>query len=517
MKERNRSAGILLHPTALPGKFGIGEFGEDAHRFIDALSRAGCRLWQILPLCPTGFGNSPYSSYSTFAGNPLLISIEKLLSDNWITESEITPPPAGFDSDKVDFDKLYAWKMPTLRTVFNRFKVKSDSDEKKWLVDYRKANAEWLEDYALFMALKSENPDKCWNEWDKSLAARVPAAIDQAKTRLAEEIDFQIFMQFLFDRQWDGIRNHCQEAGIEIVGDVPIFVALDSSDVWTNQELFFLDEEGAPTVVAGVPPDYFCATGQLWGNPLYNWKIHKKENFKWWLKRLLYTFKRVDILRIDHFRGLEAYWEVPAKDKTAENGTWIKAPGDDFLNAVKNEFGDLKIIAEDLGVITPEVDALREKFNLPGMRVLQFAFGGEDPKEATHAMHNHSPDLIVYTGTHDNDTTYGWFHGKDNEFDIRPEEQRTLERDNCLAYMGQGEDFEINWKMINLAFMSVADTAIVPFQDVLGLGSEARFNRPGIAGPMNWSWRMTSDELDVFCSDEITGRLHELVYRYGRK
>lgn len=516
MEERERLSGILLHPTSLPGKFGIGELGENAHRFVDALSRSGIKIWQILPLSPTGYGNSPYSSYSTFAANPLLISIEVLLKEDWLSEKDLTPLPESFMDNTVDFDKLYAWKMPTLRTCYNKFHKKAGKEEQKWLDDYRKANKDWLEDYALFMAIKADNDGKCWNEWDESLRKREPEALKEVSEKLEDEIEFQVFMQFIFDRQWDGIKNHCKEKEIKIVGDVPIFVAYDSADTWTHQGLFHLDEEGAPKVIAGVPPDYFCATGQLWGNPLYDWDAHKKENYKWWLSRLQSTFKRVDIVRIDHFRGLEAYWEVPAGEKTAENGKWVKAPGDDFLAAVKKEFGGLALIAEDLGVITPEVDALREKFNLPGMRVLQFSFGAEDPKVASHALHNHTRDLVVYTGTHDNDTTYGWFHGLDEKFDIRPEETKTLERNNCLAYMGLDRDFEINWQLIRLAFQSPADTAIVPFQDILGLGSEARFNRPGYAGKENWSWRMSFDQLDIFCSDEITERINTLVYRYGR-
>ncbi len=516
MQQENRTAGILLHPTSLPGGFGIGEFGTDAHRFIDGLAATGCKLWQILPLSPTGYGSSPYSSYSTFAGNPLLISIEALLTDGWLQEKDIPLLPENSNTT-VNFDSLYAWKLPILKNSYQQFIAKASKEEKKWFDDYRKFNAKWLDDYALFMAIKGQQPNKSWNEWDKALVARDDKAIKNAKEKLSTEIEFQSFMQFIFDRQWDGIRNHCREVGIEIIGDVPIFVAFDSSDVWANQELFYLQADGKPSVIAGVPPDYFCETGQLWGNPLYNWDVHQKDNYQWWLERLEYTFKRIDILRIDHFRGLEAYWEVDAKEKTAVNGKWVKAPGDDLLRAVKEKFGNLKIIAEDLGVITPEVDALREKYNLPGMRVLQFAFGAEDPKTATHACHNHTKNLVIYTGTHDNDTTMGWFYGKDNKYDIRPEETRQLERQNCLDYMGLGEDIEINWKLISLAMQSVASTAIIPFQDILGLGCEARFNRPGIAGDMNWSWRMTSEQLDAFCSKDIANRLNHLIYLYGRK
>jgi 4-alpha-glucanotransferase len=515
MEKRNRKAGVLLHPTCLPGPYGTGALGENLHRFIDSAANSGMKIWQILPLGPISYGNSPYASYSTFAGNPLLICIDSLLKESWLEQKDITPFKVENET-VINFDELTAWKIPTLKACYNRFVKNASKEEKAWFAEYRKSNNAWIEDYALFMAIKEDTEGKCWIEWPAAIRKREEKALAEKADELKDEIEFHCFMQFLFDRQWEGVHKHCEEVGIKIVGDVPIFVALDSSDVWTHQDLFFLDENCEPTVVAGVPPDYFCATGQLWGNPLYNWKEHKKDGYKWWLSRLEYTFKRVDIIRIDHFRGLEAYWEVPAEDDTAENGKWVAGPRDDFLKKVKEKFGELPLIAEDLGVITPEVDALRTKFKLPGMKVLQFAFGEGDPATATHAPHNHEWASVVYTGTHDNDTTYSWFHGSESIYDIRPAEAKEAEKVRCMSYMGIFEDFEINWKMIQLAMSSVADTAVVPFQDVLGLGSEARINRPGHVCKENWSWRMTEEQLNTFCNDDIRNRLKEIIWRYGR-
>ncbi|MFH0911380.1 MAG: 4-alpha-glucanotransferase [Planctomycetota bacterium] len=511
----DRAAGILLHPTCLSGPHGIGSLGPEAHAFIDALAENGFRLWQILPLGPAGYGNSPYSGYSSFAGNPLLISLAPLLEKGRLREEDLAEEPA-WPEGRVAFDAVAAWKLPILRIAHERFL--SDGEEKA-VRGYRRfcqAQAGWLDEYTLFMALKTPRDGAPWMEWEAPLRRRAARALKAAAECLAGEIDFHRFLQFLFDSQWQALRAHCGEAGVKIVGDVPIFVPLDSAEVWTHQRLFHLDREGHPRKVAGVPPDYFTATGQLWGNPLYRWREHKKTGYAWWLDRLAHAFHHVDALRIDHFRAFEAYWEIPGGSPTAETGRWVKGPGADFLAKVEERFGALPLMAENLGVITPEVEALRERFHLPGMRVLHFAFGEEDPRHATHAPHNHTPESVVYTGTHDNDTTLGWFHGKDFDFDRRPEALRATERRNLLAYLGTEDASEIHWRLMRLAFGSVGRTAVAPIQDVLGLGSDARMNRPGTFRPDNWSWRLTSAQAARFRSPEVRDRLRELLWRYGR-
>jgi 4-alpha-glucanotransferase len=510
-----RAAGVLMHPTSLPGAHGIGSLGEEAHQFIDAIKEAGFKLWQILPLAPVAYGNSPYAAYSAFACNPLLINCETLVAEGWLKQKDITP----YRDDQLqaaDFDAAAAWKMPTLLACYRRFLREADAEAQQWFADFCEAKAEWLDDYALFMALKEDQDGAAWMEWPKPLRDRDQAALAKAGADLKEEIGFQKFLQFLFHRQWEGIRNHCKEADIKIVGDVPLYVAQDSADVWMHQKLFYLNPEGQPTVVSGCPPDYFCETGQLWGNPIYRWDVHKKTGYNWWLARLRTCFEQTDIVRIDHFRGLEAYWEVPAEDETAENGTWIPGPGKDLLTAMQKEFGELPIIAEDLGTITQEVHDLREEFDLPGMRVLQFGFTGEDPRTALHAPHTYVPDSVAYSGTHDNDTTTGWFYGQDHTADLRDEEQRENERRNFLEYIDSVDDEGVHWKMIRLCFSSVADTAIVPVQDILGLGSDARMNRPGYLREDNWAWRLTPEQLDTLADTSTRDTLRTLIWRYGR-
>jgi 4-alpha-glucanotransferase len=504
-----------MHPTSLPGNHGIGSLGAEAHTFIDAIKEAGFKLWQILPLTPVAYGNSPYSAYSAFAGNPLLIDIDGLLAEAWLTERDVTP----FNDPnprRVDFEAVRAWKIPTLLACFRRFQREAEEQPKKWFADFCEAKKEWLDEYALFMALKEDHDNGAWTEWPHPLRIRDTKALAAARVELAEEIQFHQFMQFLFFRQWDGIRNHCREAGIRLIGDVPIFVALDSADVWSHQKLFHLDADCAPTVVAGVPPDYFCETGQLWGNPLYRWDVHEKTCFQWWLDRLQACFDQVDIVRIDHFRGLEAYWEVDAKEETAMNGKWVKAPGKAFFQAVEKRFGDLPIIAEDLGTITPEVHALRNDFSLPGMRVLQFGFSGENPKTAHHTPHTYEPNSVCYSGTHDNDTTVGWFYGRDSSADTRNEEMKENERRNFLEYIDSMDDEGIHWKMIRLCLSTVSDVAVIPPQDILGLDSDARMNRPGHVSELNWSWRLTPEELSQLAETNTRDTLRTLIWRYGR-
>jgi 4-alpha-glucanotransferase len=522
MPETERAAGLLLHPTSLPGLHGIGDIGAGAHRFVDFLSAAGCRLWQMLPLGPPVCADSPYAACSTRAGNPLLVSLEALAAEGWADPGQLPPVP-DFPEGRVDFDLVESWKIPALRTVYERFERRNEDEPQTWFEEFCAAHAAWLEDYALFIALKAESGGESWTQWEGGLATRDQKALENARARLADEVRFRKFVQFLFDRQWEGLRNHCRERGVRLVGDVPIFVALDSVDVWAHQELFHLEADGTPTVVAGVPPDYFSPTGQFWGNPLYDWKKHKAQGYAWWMDRLEAVLRRVDVVRVDHFRGFEAFWQIPAEAETAREGEWVKGPGADFLEAVEEHFGELPFIAEDLGTITPEVHALRERFNLPGMRVLQFAFGDEDPREAGYLPHNHTPDSVIYTGTHDNDTTVGWFRGTDTEADRRTAEQRQNERRRFLEYAAPGVDpgdplaaEAIHWRMIALALLSVGAWAIAPVQDVLGLGGEARMNRPGLLRADNWSWRLTPEQFETLCGEAIRDRLRTLVWRYGR-
>ncbi len=507
-----RSSGILLHPTALPGAYGIGELGDEAFNFIDYLVTAKQTLWQILPLGPTGYGDSPYASFSSFAGNPLLISLRKLQQAGDIPAETLTDAPY-FPLDGVNFGRLIPWKMNLLRQAAIRFLHHADASRRAAYEDFCAAEKSWLDDFALFMAVKNHFDAKArqagvfgamWsNYWDSDIALRQPEAVARWQSRLAEEISVQKVLQFYFFTQWNAVHRYANERGIRIIGDIPIFVAPDSADVWANRELFRLDENGQPTVVAGVPPDYFSETGQLWGNPLYNWQKMAADGYRWWIKRIAATLRMVDIVRIDHFRGFEAYWEIPAGEKTAVNGRWVQAPGDDFFTVVQKALGELPIIAEDLGVVTEGVIALREKFGFPGMKVLQFAFdaGESGGKGATNAFlpHNYSPYAVVYTGTHDNDTTLGWY-----------QKRTEAEKDLVRRYLGR-PDHDIVWEFIRLAMASVARFAIIPFQDVLALGSGARMNTPSVLGG-NWQWRFRAEALN----DWTAGRLREMVELYGR-
>ena len=492
-----RASGILLHPTSLPGRFGGGDLGDEAYRFADFLGASGQSLWQVLPLGPTDEGGSPYSSYSAFAGNTLLINPEKLVEDGLLERSDLVDL-ASHEIEHVDFDETRKTKNEFLGKAFERFQA-NDNALRSSFASFDQENASWLDDYALFQALKKANGGAGWIEWERPLARREPAALSRARIERRDEIDAQKFFQYLFFKQWHALKAFCNHRGIRIIGDVPIFVAHDSADVWTNREQFKLDEHGRPTVVAGVPPDYFSDTGQFWGNPIYNWNRMREDGFAWWIARLRASFQLFDRVRLDHFRGFAACWEIPAGETTAQNGEWVQTPGRELLTAVSDALGDVAIIAEDLGVITPDVVELRKEFGFPGMRVLQFAFSSED--DNVNLPENFDRDVVAYTGTHDNDTTVGWFNqlSKMNTTDA----EKT--REFCLNYL-QSDGREINWDFIRAVLRSIADTAIIPLQDVLGLGSEARMNTPNTTMG-NWHWRFAGGSLTA----EQAARLKRLT------
>lgn len=502
-----RSSGILLHPTSLPGNFGIGDLGDEAYRFVDFLKASGQSLWQVLPLGPTGYGDSPYQCFSAFAGNTLLISPERLLSEGLLNSQDLARRPA-FPEEKVDFGGVIKFKNALLKEAFNRFKKISNADLRSSFEQFSHQASSWLDDYALYRALKDAQDGKAWNEWEPRLARRDPTALAEARERLHDEIASQKFYQFLFFKQWKALKAYAHDHNVKLVGDIPIFVARDSADVWMNPEEFKLDEAGNPLVIAGVPPDYFSATGQLWGNPIYNWERMLKDGFRWWIERVRATLRIFDIVRIDHFRGFAASWEIPGGDKTAERGRWVNVPGRELFTAIRRALGDLPIIAEDLGVITPDVEALRDDFGLPGMRILQFAFGGDTKNQ--DLPHNYIRNSVVYTGTHDNDTTVGWFTSVAGAGSTRDAGQIERERKFCLDYLNS-DGHDIHWDFIRALLASVADTAIVPLQDLLGLGTEARTNLPNSTSG-NWAWRYKAGAL----TKEIGERLKKLAQIYGR-
>ena len=494
--DSQRVAGILLHPTSLPGPYGIGDLGDELIAFLDWLSSAGIRLWQVLPLNPPGYGNSPYGCLSSVAGSPLLISPQRLLQEGLITADEVGEVPP-FDTTHAEFDHVRVWKGRLLRAAWRRFQEGDWPAMRRAVSQFEAQEREWLDDFALYMAIKESQDFRPWWEWTEGLAQRETASLKKVRRQLSQEVHFQKFIQFLFFRQWRTVRDAAAERGIAIMGDVPIYVAQDSADVWANRELFQLDETGAPTVVAGVPPDYFSATGQRWGNPLYRWDVLRETGYRWWISRIRTNLELTDIVRLDHFRGFAAYWEIPAHEPTAIHGRWMPGPGKPLFDALRSALGGLPLVAEDLGFITPEVHELRYAIDIPGMRVLQFGFGHPD---SPHLPHRFETRSVVYTGTHDNDTARGWF-------DHAPEQERELAR----VYLGDDcRDF--SWALIRAAYTSVADTAIVPVQDILGLGSEGRMNRPGDA-LHNWSWRVAPGSLTREHADrlrklaEITGRL----------
>ncbi|MGI9105417.1 MAG: 4-alpha-glucanotransferase [Pyrinomonadaceae bacterium] len=502
-----RSSGVLLHPTSLPGRYGVGDLGDEAYAFIDFLAASGQSLWQVLPLGPTGYGDSPYQSFSAFAGNTLLVSPDRLLEEGLLEKSDLAPVPR-FAHARVEFGAAIEFKNKVLVRAFENFHHTTDTGLRGSFETFCQHEAAWLDDYALYRAMKDARKGAAWNKWERPMLKRDTGALAAAREALREQIDAQKFYQFLFFKQWGALKRYCKEKSISVVGDIPIFVAHDSADVWTHPHLFKLNEDGSPRVVAGVPPDYFSATGQLWGNPLYDWEQMKAEDFRWWIARVSSMLREVDILRIDHFRGFAASWEIPGGDQTAERGRWVDAPGRELFTAIKDALGDVPIFAEDLGVITPDVESLRDDFNFPGMRILQFAFGGDSKN--LDLPHNYHRNVAVYTGTHDNDTTLGWFKSEAGAGSTRKVEQIERERKFCLDYLNS-KGTEIHWDFIRAALASVANTAIIPLQDVLGLGNDARMNLPNsISG--NWNWRYPAGALTA----EVRDRLEELTELYGR-
>jgi 4-alpha-glucanotransferase len=496
-----RSSGLLLHPSSLPGRYGIGEIGPEAERWLEALAAMGQRLWQTLPLGPTGYGNSPYQSLSSFAGNPLLLSFDAFRQDGVLLPSDLEMLPA-LPEDRVDFGSVIEVRTAFLKLAARRFLSQCERSPllRRALDLFCEREAAWLDDFALFTALKEEHHHCSWVEWPEPLALRHADALSQATERLHAEIEECKVLQFFFHRQWQKLRLKAKELGITLIGDIPIFAAHDSADVWANPTLFELDEKGQPLVVAGVPPDYFSETGQRWGNPLYRWASHHADHFTWWKARMRKVFELVDVVRIDHFRGFAAYWEIPASEPTAIQGRWVEAPGDALFEALKTELGEVPVIAEDLGIITPDVVALRERHGYPGMKVMQFAFGADSLAEE-YIPENYPDDCVAYTGTHDNDTVLGLFRSEVGDDSTRTQEQIEAERRTILNYTGT-DGQELNWDYIQHVWQSQARLAIAPLQDVLGLGSEARMNAPGKLGDF-WTWRFTWSQLDPTAAERL--------------
>ncbi|HSH01076.1 MAG TPA: 4-alpha-glucanotransferase [Anaerolineae bacterium] len=495
-----RSAGVLLHPTSLPSPYGIGDFGPDAYTFINFLELAKQSMWQVLPLGVTGYGDSPYQSFSAFAGNPMLISPALLVRDGFLPAEALAEVP-DFPEKKVDFGPVITYKEGLFKQAFSYFKEKGSEEQKEAFAAFCEENGSWLDDFAAYMAIKQlyvDHEGGVWNTWPKPLAQRDEEALAEKKEELADDIQYYQFLQYLFFDQWLSLKRYANEKGIKVVGDIPIFVAFDSADVWSNPELFYLDEDGGPTVIAGVPPDYFSETGQRWGNPLYRWPRMAKNSYQWWVERLKMTFLQADIVRIDHFRGFEAYWEIPSSEPTAIKGRWVAGPGSDLFIKLREALGELPIIAEDLGLITPGVEALRDEFDFPGMKILQFAFGAENNN--SFLPHMYGRNCVVYTGTHDNNTTLGWYEAASER-----------ERDHVRRYLAR-DGHDIVWDMIRAIWASSADTAVVPMQDLFKLGEEARMNYPGKASGF-WQWRYTADMLRI----DIAHRLADLTVLYGRE
>lgn len=499
----------MLHPSSLPGRFGIGDLGPCAYEFADFLFAAGQKLWQVLPLNPTGYGDSPYQSFSAFAGNPMLLSLERL-SDQGLLETRDLDAAPAFPEESIDHGRAIEFKMAALRRAAQAFFAGSAGAERAAFDLFCESSSSWLDDYALFMALKDAHQGTAWTEWDAQIRNRDADAMSEWRRKLEPQLLAYKFWQFEFFRQWEDLKSFCRECGIRFMGDIPIYVAHDSADVWAHPELFYLDEQGRPTVVAGVPPDYFSSTGQLWGNPIYRWELMAADGYKWWIERFRSSLALFDVVRLDHFRGFEAYWEVPASETTAIHGRWVKGPGEDFLLALENALGELPIVAENLGVITPAVEELRHKFELPGMSILQFAFG-TDSQGSSFRPHNYSRDLVAYTGGHDNDTTVGWWTSSGAGDSTRTPEDVRKEHETASAYLDLRDDAQINWVMIRAVQASVAGIAIIPLQDVLELGSAARMNLPGTMSG-NWRWRYRRDAL----RPELSARLREMAALFDR-
>ncbi len=496
----HRTSGILLHPTSLPGPYGIGDLGSSAYAFVDFLQAAGQGLWQVLPLGPTGYGDSPYQCFSAFAGNPLLISPDLLAQEGWLDEADLEC--AGCAGGRVDFGRVTGWKQDILAKAHASFEQRADASAREEFAGFCQTHRNWLEDYAAYRALKAQHDQRPWTDWSQQFALRDPVALADWREQNESELAKQRFIQFLFFRQWQALRGYANARGIRLIGDVPIFVAHDSSEVWTHPAWFELDERGHPTVVAGVPPDYFSETGQRWGNPLYRWDLLKADGYRFWVDRLRGVLDLVDLVRIDHFRGFAGYWEIPASEPTAVNGRWLDGPGMDLFRTLSEVLGpDLPLIAEDLGVITDDVEALRDDLGLPGMAILQFAFGLEEDGFSRNAYlpHNYQSNLVTYTGTHDNDTTHGWWSEQDEAL-----------RHNLRLYLNT-DAADVSWDLMRAALASVACYAVFPLQDLLSLGGEARMNRPG-REEGNWTWRFDDGVLTA----ELAERLRGLSRLYGR-
>ena len=492
-----RASGILMGISSVPSKYGIGCFSKEAYEFVDILKEAGQKLWQILPLGQTGYGDSPYQSFSTFAGNPYFIDLETLIEDELLTKEECDQADFGENEEEIDYEKIYNARFKVLKLAYARAK-KNGLMESKAYRTYLEEEKAWLADYALYMAVKDSFDGKSWDQWEEDIRLRKPEAIAAYQEQLSAEIDFYEFLQYLFAGQWAGLKTYANEQGIEIIGDIPIYVAFDSADTWANPKLFQLDREGRPIGVAGCPPDCFSETGQLWGNPLYDWKYHKKTGYEWWMQRIAYCYQLYDVLRIDHFRGFDEYWFVPYGDPTAQNGHWEKGPGYELFAVMKKKLGKKKVIAEDLGFLTPSVIRLVKKTGYPGMKILQFAFDAGNDSE--YLPHNYDKNCVVYTGTHDNDTTVGFI-------------QNMPEKDKKFAkkYLGHKNDKKLCFEIVRAALSSCADTAFIPMQDYLELDSSARINIPSTLG-CNWKWRMDKEALDP----KLAKKIYKMAKLYGR-
>ncbi len=510
----SRRSGILLHVTSLPGGVGIGDLGKAAYDFADFLAESGQKIWQVLPLGPTGYGDSPYQLFSAFAGNPLLIDLEELRQEGLLSAQEMAQAPVLPESS-VEYGRVIEVKQAFIVRAASRFFGEGAGAVQSGYEGFCRSNADWLDDYALFMACKEHYGDVAWAEWDVGLRKREGGILESWKARLAGQIRVHKFAQFKFFEQWQRLKGYCHGVGIQIMGDVPIYVAHDSADVWAHPELFRLDEECRPVAVAGVPPDYFSATGQLWGNPLYRWDVSRASGHRWWIERFRASLGLFDMVRLDHFRGFEAFWEIPAGALTAQEGKWVNGPGAELFQAVQNELKELPFVAENLGVITPEVEGLRRQFGFPGMSLLQFAFGN-DPQGPSFRPHNYCRELVAYTGGHDNDTTLGWWMSGAGGDSTRTPADIDQERSFTREYLAFGEEGcereeAVNWVFIRAVMASVAETAIAPLQDVLGLGSEARMNLPGTVSG-NWRWRYRSGDL----TQQVSRKLQRMTRLYGR-
>lgn len=489
-----RNSGILLPIASLPSRYGIGAFSKDAYKFIDKLKKAGQSYWQILPLGPTGYGDSPYQSFSTFAGNPYFIDLETLIDEGYLTKEECSAYDFGDNNRYIDYEKVYLSRFKILKTAYER----SDINRRREFQEFVSKNAYWIEDYALYMSVKNHFGGSSWNNWGNDIKLREASSIERFKNKYTDEITFYKFLQFMFTSQWSKLKNYANKCNIKIIGDIPIYVAFDSADAWSHPELFQLDENRNPIAVSGCPPDAFSKTGQLWGNPLYNWKKHKSSSYAWWVQRITYSLNLYDVVRIDHFRGFDEYYSIPYGEVTAENGTWEKGPGYDIFKELKDKLGSLNIIAEDLGFLTESVLKLVKKTGYPGMKVLEFAFDSRE--ESDYLPHNYCRNSVVYTGTHDNETILGWYKNLNSQ-----------DKKLAMDYLDITNDKDVNWKFIRAALSSVANLAIIPIQDYLGLGNEGRINKPSTVGD-NWRWRLLKDEFD----DELVKKIRKITKLYGR-